>query len=451
MKLHHRPFSRLVKLGLAGLLFASAVHAKTVLLSLKHEPQKQSNWCWASVSAMAGHSFDIKVGSHAVSQLNIANFQKFDVRTDISLQPDKQLLIKNGGCHLTDTLCNIRHETWLYELDGSNVDAHHALTETALINEIASRRRPVIIKWDFSAVVGSPPGQPSGEHYLIITGYNPTTKLFRVYDPWSGVDSKSGGNTSWIQYQDYLSPDVLLGEPVKAMHQFDVFNLQPGSGQSPPPDPAAMQAFDPPQPINLTSVTFDDLFENTQALTRIVLSKPFYKARGGQITAPLRVGQIYPVVVLTTRQLLDARERPEALLQPRSASIIATVVKGSSRKVVDSRLVYNSAGTWTASGYSNTQLTRLLERVRAAHPVPAADRREPYYLVSIPEQGMFLAARGFGAAARLWSLDRDAKGSAVEAHVGLSDAIRLIESQPRDQQSTSETPSRAPDTSHDNR
>jgi hypothetical protein len=83
--------------------------------------------------------------------------------------------------------------------------------------------------------------------------------------------------------------------------------------------------------------------------------------------------------------------------------------------------------------------------------MPADDRRNPYYLVSIPEQGVFLAARGFGAEARLWSLDRDARGGALEAHEALRDVIRLIESQPRDRQSSTDSPARAPESSHDNR
>jgi hypothetical protein len=450
MKLRHGPSNWRVPLALAGLLCAATVQAATVLLALKHEPQKQTNWCWASVSAMADHSFAIKAGSRAVSQLNIVNFEKFGVRTDAD-RSAKSSLINSQGCHLTDTLCNYRRETWLYRIDGSQVQPGHALTEAALINEIATRRRPVIIKWDFSSAGASNAGQPSGEHYLIITGYKPTSGLFRVYDPWSGVDSTSGGNTSWIRYQDYLSPDVLLGEPVSAIHESDVFNLNLGSGQSLPPAPTAMQAVSPLQPINLTSVSFDDLLQATSVVTEAALSKAVYTAKGAQITAPLRVGQLYPIVVLTTRQLLDARERPEALLEPRSSSIIATVVKASNGKIVDSRLIYNKAGVWIPAAFSNTHLTRLLERVRAAHPMPADDRRNPYYLVSIPEQGVFLAARGFGAEARLWSLDRDARGGALEAHEALRDVIRLIESQPRDRQSSTDSPARAPESSHDNR
>ncbi len=237
MKFRHRPFAWRAPLAIATLLCISSVHAAPVLLSIKHEPQKQTNWCWASVSAMAGHAFGVRAGIWKISQLRIVQFQLLDVHTAADYK-EKKSQIEGLGCSLNNTLCNRRRETWLFELDGSRVPEGQALTEAALIDEISSRHRPVIIKWDFSSAGDPQLDQPSGEHYLIITGYDPVKKLFRLYDPWSGAHSRSRGHTRWISYGAYLSPGVLLGDTVTAIHKDDVFNLRAGTGQwtSAPPD-----------------------------------------------------------------------------------------------------------------------------------------------------------------------------------------------------------------------
>lgn len=236
----NRPFTWRVPLAVASLLCVSVVHAAAVLLPIKNEPQKQSNWCWASVSAMAGHAFGVKVGIWKISQLKIVEFEPLDVKTAADYKAKKSLIKK---CSLKTTLCNRRGETWLYELDGSHVPDGQALTEDALINEISVNHRPVIIKWDFGPAADSNSDRPSGEHYLILTGYDPDAKLFRLYDPWSGVKSTSGGRTSWIRYDDYLSPAMMLGATVTAIHKGDVFNLRPGSGRWTDPPTGTVQAF----------------------------------------------------------------------------------------------------------------------------------------------------------------------------------------------------------------
>lgn len=407
--------------GLALLIFVSRAWADEFLLDLPAEKQKQTLWCWASVSAMAGHSFDVKVDQNPISQLDIVRFRPLGIKTNVKrLQFSGALTSSN--CTETATLCNQVGDVWLYELDGSRVRVNKVLKKQAIIDEIRIRKRPVIVKWDFTQAAPSPT-RPKAPHFLMITGFNPDNGgEFLVFDPWTG-------NEDWISYDGYLFPSIDLGQPVFAMHKFEVFNLRPGAGNM-----SLANTSDPVldveprmQRISLRRQPFDRLDEGRTALRDAVRSRSFFTNRRVRVTGPVSEGQIYPIVTITTERLMRARKRPEKLLEPSSSSLIASVIDVRSNEVVDSMLVYNDRGKWRTADYSNTTITKYLGRVEAVRPSHGENPREWYYLVSIPEQATFFAARGFGADAMLTPLTGLEPGAPMPARDALTKLVQEID------------------------
>jgi hypothetical protein len=334
--------------------------------------------------------------------------------------------------------CDLPGDTWLYEVDSTQVAEGMVLTEEHFRKEIRSRKRPVLIQWDYS-LVGNAAGQglPSSQHWLIITGYNSGTHKVRVFDPWpmDGVtETHPDRREYWISYDAYIDPQVDLGEPVFAVHKFDEYKLrragepepaqaQPGSSEGYPPlapEPVRQQISLTLEPIDraldMTRSQIDGLVKN-----RIVLSSKGNRLRGQfEAAAPI------PIVILTTRQLMSARERPEALIEPKTSSLLVPVVNKRTGEVVDSFLLYNDAGTWKSGGYSNNQIAHLLVQLREKHS-DATRAAKDFYMVSIPEQASFFAAHGFGAASVLVSLDNGGRGPLVRTHEGLDVVVRRIE------------------------
>lgn len=423
---------------LTNIVCMSPARAAASLLELPREPQKQTNWCWAAVSTMAGHSFQKKIDNLPISQENIVNFELFDINTQAKFSSKKAQILAlvppEWPCSTQNSLCNRTGETFLYEMDGLTVPEGRVLKKQFLIDEITKtgRKRPVIIKWDYSGVSDPGGALPRAEHYLIITGYNPANGLFRVFDPWSGPDHTLQGNEHWISYSGYLDPQINLGAPIAAVHSFDVFNLKEGTGKlkvARSRDPAH-QKMPTTIPVKLMSVGFDQLDGAKKKISEELQTRSFYTRDGERITQAVRLDQVYPIVVLSTRQIRENRTAVETLLEPKASSVIATVVAGEGNSVVGSLLVYNDNGTWKAAEYSNTQVSRLLETVRTGNPIPKPTAMDTYYLVSIPEQATFFSARGFQTSAQLWVLDNDPQAKSGPAHEVLQEFVERIESTP---------------------
>ena len=406
--------------------------ADASLLEITTEPQTQSHWCWAAVSTMAGHSFDIEVGSRPLEQLDIVKFRILKIKTDAQRR-EKAAEIAASVCKLSNSECDDPSETWLYRINGLQVPAGRVLTKERLIKEITVRKRPVILKWDYSALsdrVIKKKHLPSGHHYLIITGYDPDEDKFRVFDPWKGRTSGSGGHEHWVSYAGYLVPKVNLGLKVFAKHNFDVFSLTSGSGilEKAERSSTDLRTEPPVAQVLLEPLSFDALDDARQIIEHLVAKRVVVTRDRVKVTEPLAVGRIYPIVAISTDQLMKARSGPEKLLaKPLTSSVIATVIGAASGEIFDSILLYHEEDGWKEAEYSNTLVTRLMETVQATHPNRETDPFRSYYLVSIPEQGEFFAAQGIGTSALLATLDNEAKGDLIPAHVALGDVITRIE------------------------
>ena len=143
-------------------------------------------------------------------------------------------------------------------------------------------------------------------------------------------------------------------------------------------------------------------------------------ADGEQIGGKLDSEPGFPTVTIMSRTLLDTRERPEVLLESRTAALVVPVKRHG--KLVDSFLLVNSTTGWHEDGYSNNEIARRLMEFRAAR---SSEGR--FYLVAIPEYGKFFVARGFTTNAELVPLDGDVQRPFAPASQVLRDVAAQIE------------------------
>jgi len=425
---------------------AALVRADDFLLDITPEPQEQTSWCWAAVSTMAAHSFDIEitvdavahhdddgvieVPTHAISQRDIVTLEDTGINTLDELDRRKSAFL-NSTCRDAGN-CNSGGETFLFDISGLKPPANRVITKARLIEEIHDLKKPVILKWDLSHVgdeAAAAAALPQSQHYVIITGFDPNTDKFRVFDPFRGAGGSKPGSVRWIPYDGYLNPGLRVGQGIVPMHTFEVFALTRGTGKvkKAKRGDAALMVQPPVQQIVLEPVSFDGLVGATDTIRHLVASRVVVTPDRGRITEPLTVGRVYPIVVITTSQLMNARNRPETLVVPRTSAIMATVIKAASGEIVDSIQLYHDRDGWKEAHNSDTQITELMEIVQANHPVRGNDPFHSYYLVSIPEQDEFFAAQGFGAAAMLTTLNDDARGNSVSAKEALGAVVKKVQ------------------------
>lgn len=431
MKTRLARWTRAVAAGLALAACPMLAQAGDDLLPIPLEPQQHTYWCWASVSTMAGHSFKIKVKGQDLSQLDIARFEFLGIETETERRQRAQE-IEDHACTATPGECNEPGDVWLFRINGTSPPPGWVLRKERLVHEITVRKRPVILKWDYSSVpveVAEDHDLPQSEHFVIVTGYDRELDRFRVFDPWSGEDSTAGGNEYWIDYSAYLVPKVYLGQEVFAIHDGDVYNLRRGSNKQLVAQPGSNGLVEQPPVENvvLNPVSFDALGDAQRAVAELIRNRVVVTPDKVRVTEPLSVGRIYPIVVLKTADLARAHERPEVLVTPRTSSVIATVTRAATGEIVDSILLYHEGAEWKEAEHSNTHITRLMETVQSSHPNTDTDPARAYYLVAIPEQSRFYAARGFQGSALLTPLDGDARGTPVSAHEALGKLWTRIE------------------------
>ena len=319
----------------------------------------------------------------------------------------------------------------MYEVAYDEVPSGKKLKKSRLIAEILADR-PVIVMWKYSDVI---PGEdldlPSAEHYLIITGYDDDTKQFRVFDPWLGDGSIPGepdDHEYYVSYEGYVDPEVKLGMPVSAIHEAECYNLRRLDIDAPQVAPPATD-FDPivaGENVVLEAGDFDEILRLDHEIQAIAHRRIVYAHDGNPVEGPKRAGEAFPIVGLTTRQLLQAHGAPHRLLVPRSWALIAPVVVG--QKIVDSFQMYRTRQTWKQGGSANTRVAQLMVKAAERLRKEVGDQVRPY-LVSIPEQVKFFAACGEGEAAKLISLENVANGPVQSGEQALADVLKFIEVQ----------------------
>jgi len=452
-------------LTLAALLALPAAADKHTL-NLQGIIQRHDATCWAAVSAMASRAFTVPcqyrrpVESHVLYSQNIGTNdlpRKCPRRCRRNALPSCEGPdpIEQGktNCGTDAILCDIPRETWLLGLSSRKVGNlgignTRELTADRILHEIKDRKAPVVISWEYlnpaslsaadrlqragsveeaAALLNSTRG--FGRHFLIITGYNDSTNEVLVWDPWpaKSVDELSEGHTrlKWIPYELYQNPKVDNGAPVNAFHDADEFAMCRCAPEALEPiatlTTTAVQVRDPVNIVLQVDLNFGhDMLELVQERENALRDRVVRDADGDRIGGRLDSEPGFPTVTIMSRTLLDTRERPEVLLESRTAALVVPVKRHG--KLVDSFLLVNSTTGWREDGYSNNEIARRLMEFRAAR---SSEGR--FYLVAIPEYGKFFVARGFTTNAELVPLDGDVRRPFAPASQVLRDVAAQIE------------------------
>ncbi len=406
------------------------------VLNIPLEVQQESLWCWAAVSTMAVKSFSDDPVLAQMTQLRTVACRLKGVRTKTMLAVPQTLSdVQDSETFCADPgNCNGTGFPWLLDVNYTTVPAGQKLTKQRLIDEIRTNRRPVIVMWNYSKVPRSAGNFPTSTHYLIVTGYDEATDWFRVTDPWPTAGPEAGAaeeHEHYVTYAGYVDPQVSLGLPVSAVHESDRYNLRRMvNGGYQVPDVAPDEDVEPVGEIEevvLEPVDFGEIGHLDHDVQAIAHHRIVYAHDGSVVGGTKRAGESFPIVGLTTQQILEAHGEPHRLLVQQAWALIAPVTAGSGGKVVDSFQMYRTRDGWKEGGYTNSRIAKLM--IKAAKRL----RRETHadgriYLVSIPEQVMFFAASGEGATANLISLDDDANGRVLSGKMALDQVRKFIDS-----------------------
>lgn len=422
-----------------------AVQAEPVVLDdLGVEAQQRSLWCWASVSVMAINSFDEEGDFQHLTQAqvvarrkaganNLVDAAKASVAKDIK---KFELKCKKPG------KCNIKRQPLLYDIESDFPAANQALSMAAIAHEIGVMNHPIIIRWSYAEDESAHPDaggaqhpaadeddKRAGAHALLITGFDEESMEIRVFDPLPMGAADITRHEKWIPFAHYLNPEDLEGIRVDAFHAADQYRMR-RAGHPPedmnkyPKVTVTPQPIEPPAPGG-----FEPVRNLVPAIAKYMGGRVFRQSNGHARTGAISHGAAFPVVAIRSAALLRTRGEPESLLVPRTATYVVPVIENGT--VVDSFALARKGNQWVESGYSNNQLASLAERVRA-RSVQSSSRPDDFYIVSIPEFGAFYVAHGFGAQARLVSLDNDARGRAMPAGKALGALIAGIEQETAD-------------------
>jgi hypothetical protein len=212
--------------------------AAPVVLDIQREKQLTDQTCWAAVSVMALRAFaDDGVDQLTQRDLILYREARINGPADLKKPANKRRLkrLQDEDCKTSLTLCSKPGLTFLYTLRSDEVPLGKALTAEHFKKEIVGRKRPVIIQRDYRGADNPDGDLPSGEHYVIVVGYDDTgpEPRLRVYNPWPTQKREDAivaahravePREEWISYSQYLNPDH--GAGFRAVHDGDEYKLR---------------------------------------------------------------------------------------------------------------------------------------------------------------------------------------------------------------------------------
>jgi hypothetical protein len=440
----------------AALLVAATAHAAPKTLEMPREKQLDSTWCWAAVSTMAVNSFPMKLPDGSpITQRTTVILKEAQILNEVDFSQSRFDSV--GGCTAFGS-CGGSHDPFLYNARATRVPAGKVLTKKLFDFEIGTRKRPVIITWDYGQTAGGN-ATPLGLHLLIITGYNPSNGKVRVFDPWPvdngrADDPQRHKRERWIKYETYRDPVMDMGQPVTAVHDQDLYQLRRFDEEQPvelddypkrslAQDPATRRSdivvaatrpiradtfaasdgsgplsVEPHRPsvqakrdLGLQRVDFVEALAATRSkIDSHVAKLTVTMADGTNVRGRkrLKAATAFPLVTLDTAQIMNNRDKQEALFERKTAVLLVPVIDTRTSEVIDSFLIYNQQGTWKIGGYANTEIAEVLVQQRNSF-TSVQRRAEDFFVVSVPEQAVFYFAHGTPGAVQLVSVDNQGK------------------------------------------
>ncbi len=379
------------------------------LLDIRKEAQVANQLCWAAVSTMAVSAFD-DPELDALSQGDIVILEKARIKTLAERNIAKmatpvttrEKTLHNRLSNAASTCANTQNcnssslELWLFDVKSTRVTAGKVLTPEHFRKEIEDRARPVAIRWEYQGKKPANGRIRTGDHSLIIMGYNSGTGELRVFDPWPAIsdpDPVVAPHEKWIPYSLYLNPESAEGMDAVAKHEFDEYKMR-RAGESAPTGYPALDPVPPTVAPGENSVTFGrEIRDLPESIDKVMRTHVVRNSSGRVIQGPYRAGAPIPIVVIEASELVAAEHDIDSLFVPETSAVIVPVLdrKGA---LIDSIQMLHEPRGWRAGGYSNNKIASLLSQAREMH---GAERRDPrgFYLVSMPELSTFYVAHGF--------------------------------------------------------
>jgi len=257
-------------------------------------------------------------------------------------------------------------------------------------------KRPVVFEWrSLVAPVNPGTGQPTGpegDHYMVVVG----TRVVggkpdvRIWDPWP-KGGPVAGHLQWISYNEYAHPGAEHGVigPTHGMDFFQIRRLHNDETVLPTTCEVTIPPIVPivptSQPIN--QVQRDFLPEN---LRHTLPPEQLPTLERGQ-----HFGVAFPIVGLTSAQIVRAAGNPERVRGHEASSVLLTVEDPKGRADTFVSLVHDRAG-WQRAGYVNNGVGLQLAAMRKVHWEKEREARpralSDYYMLSIPSRRTFFVA-----------------------------------------------------------
>jgi hypothetical protein len=259
-------------------------------------------------------------------------------------------------------------------------------------------KRPVIFQWKgLVAPVDPRTGRnrgPEGDHYMVILGtrFQPGIAEVLVWDPWEQKGSSAPKpHLQWIPYTEYTNPSVAHGVPGEK-HGIDYYQIR-RQGRPETRLPTRCEVNIPVlAPVVLAPRPLDEIRRDfLPANIRQTL-------RGAQLpalAARQRYGFAFPIVGLTSAQIVAGSVDPGRLLKSESASVLVVIEDASGRFDTLYSVLHGAQG-WQRRGYVSSGVAAQLAETRKAHFEKEPGQRpralSDYYMLSIPSRRTFFAA-----------------------------------------------------------
>ncbi len=260
------------------------------------------------------------------------------------------------------------------------------------IRALMTAQRPVIFQWKgLVAPVQSANGRkkgPEGDHYMVILGARVRLGVpeVRVWDPWGKTQ-----HLQWIPYTEYAQPSVAHGVPGEK-HGVDYYQIRrPGRPQTSLPTrcdvniPVLAPVVLAPRPLD--EIRRDFLPANIRQTLQSAQLPP--------LEAGQRYGYAFPIVALTSAQIVAGSDDPSRLIRSESAAVLVAVEDASGRFETLYSVLHDRQG-WQRRGYVGSGVAAQLAETRKAHFDREPEQRpraiSDYYMLSIPSRRTFFAA-----------------------------------------------------------
>lgn len=264
------------------------------------------------------------------------------------------------------------------------------------LRALMAARRPVIFQWKalvapVDRVNGRKMG-PEGDHYMVILGTRVRLGVpeVRVWDPWVQKGSSSP-HLQWITYTEYAEPAAEHGVPGEK-HGIDYYQIR-RLGRPETSLPKHCNVNIPVlAPIVLAPRPLDEIQRDFLPAN---MRQTLQSAQLPPLEAGQRHGYAFPIVALTSAQIVAGSVDPGLILRSESAAALVIVENASGHFDTLYSVLRDTQG-WQRRGYVSSGVAAQLAETRKAHFEKEPEQRpralSDYYMLSIPSRRTFFAA-----------------------------------------------------------